>query len=121
MLESIGIVVKIRNHWNDSFLSFDDSVGNKPKVFSSNLNPKFYQEWIIIPGLGSFIIPAMTYQPMFSVYFRFQTKDVDEKLQHSGQFFIKLHSTTGSKLTKYYLTYDEGKFKDRAELKHAHG
>ena len=109
MLESIGIVVKIRNHWNDSFLSFDDSVENKPKVFSSILNPKFYQEWIIIPGLGSLIISAMTYQPLFSVYFRFQTKDVDEKLHHSGKFFIKLHSTTGSKLTKYYLTYDEGK------------
>ena len=52
---------------------------------------------------------------MFSVYFRFQTKDVDEKLHHSGNFFIKLHSTTGSKLTKYYLTYDEGKIKDRVE------
>ena len=43
------------------------------------------------------------------VYFCFQSKDVDEKLHHSGKFFIKLHSTTGSKLTKYYLTYDEGK------------
>ena len=62
MLESIGIVVKIRNHWNDSFLSFDDSVENKPKVFSSILNPKFYQEWIILPGKGAFIISDMINQ-----------------------------------------------------------
>ena len=48
MLESVGVVVKIRNHWNDSFLSFDDSIG--AKVFSSTLDPKLYQEWFIIPG-----------------------------------------------------------------------
>lgn len=69
MLESIGIVVKIRNHWNDSFLSFDDSVENKPKVFSSILNPKFYQEWIILPGMGAFIISDMIYQSTYRYIF----------------------------------------------------
>ena len=69
MLESIGIVVKIRNHWNDSFLSFDDSVENKPKVFSSILNPKFYQEWIILPGVGAFIISGMIYQSTYKYIF----------------------------------------------------
>ena len=52
------------------------------------------------------------------VYFCFQSIDVDKKLHHSGKFFIKLHSTTGSKLTKYYLTYDEGKIRYSAGLKH---
>ena len=42
---------KIRNHWNDSYLSYDDSVDvSKPKVFSAELTQRYYQEWIILPG-----------------------------------------------------------------------
>ena len=59
----------------------------------------------------------MIYQSTYKYIFCSQSKDVDEKLHHSGKFFIKLHSTTGSKLTKYYLTYDEGKILS-VRLKH---
>ena len=77
MLESIGIVVKIRNHWNDSYLSFDDSLQGKPKVFSSILNPKLYQEWFILPGLGSFTIFGITGQAVnfsYSLEYYFVSK-----------------------------------------------
>ena len=51
MLESVGVIVKIRNHWNDSFLTFDESIGGERKVLSSSLDPKLYQEWKVIPGM----------------------------------------------------------------------
>ena len=51
MLESVGVIVKIRNHWNDSFLTFDESIGGERKVLSSILDPKLHQEWKVIPGM----------------------------------------------------------------------
>ena len=51
MLESVGVIVKIRNHWNDSFLTFDESIGGERKILSSILDPKLHQEWKVIPGM----------------------------------------------------------------------
>ena len=93
-----------------------------PQVWTRNFikNGELYQAWkqksnvFILGSLRSsgyivvmWTINSLGYKILFPKYI-----DVDEKLHHTGRFYMKLHSTDSrdSKLTNYYLTYNDGKF-----------
>ena len=106
----LSILKKIRNHWNDSYLTYDDGVDStKPRVFSADLNRKYYQEWIILPGLDKITVTLGRSKLPGPECF-LSGKDVDAKMRHSGRFYIKLKVDEGSRLGDLFLSNNSGNF-----------